>query len=350
MLNIGIIGLGFMGATHLSAWQNAQRAGMTCKVVAVSDARPERRAGDLSEVAGNLARSDTDRLAFDPSETVGYADPLDLLRDERVNAVGICTPTDTHVELALAALKYGKHVLVEKPVSLTIDGAQQLLRAERESKGQVIMPAHCMRFWPAWSWLKARIDAGSFGAVKSATFTRLASRPTWSNFYSQTDRNGGALYDLHVHDADFVRWCFGDPSHVYSLGHVGPDGGVHHIATHYRHGSDSPAKHVLAEGGWDHQNGFDFRMRYVVNFEEATADFDIGRERQLLLCRNGQAEVVTLDPERGYDHEIRYFAQCCQQGRRPSIVNLDDALAVCRLLEAERRSMGSGQVESTDAR
>jgi hypothetical protein len=82
-------------------------------------------------------------------------------------------------------------------------------------------------------------------------------------------------------------------------------------------------------------------MRYIVNFENATADFDIGRDKQLLLCRNGGAEVVEVDPLLGYDHEVRYFASCVIKKQRPGIVNLDDARAVAELLANEEQSVRS---------
>lgn len=343
MLHVGIIGLGFMGSTHLRAWTHAREvAGINCKVIAVADASAERRSGRLRPLTDNINRagdlSDDVPLAFDPTVVKGYEDPLALLADDRVNAVSICTPTDTHVELCLAAMRAGKHVLLEKPVALTSRDAAKLVDAQAKHPGVIAMPAMCMRFWPAWSWLKARIDAGTFGAARSATFQRLGTRPQWSSFYASNEKTGGALFDLHIHDVDFLRWCFGDPTRVSSIGHVEGDR-VHHVTTQY-FGTRCP--HLVAEGGWDHQQAFGFRMRYVVNFDRATADFDIGRSQQLLLSREGQAEVIELDPLQGYEHEVMHFARCIAAKRRSEVVTLDDGLAVTKLLEAEETSVRTG--------
>src|SRR4029453_5583634 len=88
--------------------------------------------------------------------------------------------------------------------------------------------------------------------------------PAWSPaFYGDPARSGGALFDLHVHDADLVRWLFGAPGAVTSTGTLD------HVTTLYRY-ADGPA-HVVAEGGWDHAGGFPFSMGYTVVFERATA-------------------------------------------------------------------------------
>jgi predicted dehydrogenase len=345
MLHIGIIGLGFMGSTHLRAWQYAREvAGLSCRVIAVADAKPDRRAGRLRPLTDNINRVGDDDsevpLAFDPAEVKGYDNPLDLIADERINAVSLCTPTDTHVELCLAAMRAGKHVLLEKPVALRSSEAKKLVDEQAKHPGVVVVPAMCMRFWPAWSWLKARVDAGTFGAVRTATFQRLGVRPKWSSFYASPEKTGGALFDLHVHDADFLRWCFGNPTRVSSVAHVGADESIHHITTQYT-GTKCP--HLVAEGGWDHQEAFGFRMRYVVNFDDATADFDLSRERPLLLSRSGQLEVIELDPLQGYEHEVIHFARCALAKRRSDVVTLDDGLAVTKLLEAEEESARTGE-------
>jgi predicted dehydrogenase len=196
------------------------------------------------------------------------------------------------------------------------------------------MPAMCVRFWPGWSWLAERVRAGTFGAVRSAAFRRLGTRPTWSNgFYEDYAQSGGALFDLHVHDADFVRWCLGAPSRVTTAGTLD------HATTMY--GYPRGAGHVTAEGGWDHAAGFPFRMAYTVAFEEATADYDLNREPKLLLARRGAAEPVALEPTSGYDGEVRHFADAIA-GKTDLAATCGQAAALVRMLEAERKSLESG--------
>ncbi|MCC6907493.1 MAG: Gfo/Idh/MocA family oxidoreductase [Phycisphaerales bacterium] len=328
-IGVGVIGLGFMGQTHLRCYRAADKAGHANRLVAVCDSSAERRAGRI-EAAGNIATGGG--VAFDAASVSAYASAAELLADPAVDLVSICTHTDTHADLAIAALEAGKHVLVEKPVAIASAQVQRVADAALRSE-RLCMPGLCIRFWPAWAWLRERIVDGAFGSVRSATFHRLASPPGWASaFYTDDSRTGGALVDLHIHDADFVRWVFGDPQAVVSAGTLD------HVTTIYRYGADGPS-HVVAEGGWDHTHGFEFRMRYVVLFEHATADFDLGRNPQLLIARNGQRQAVELDAITGYDAEIRHLLDAIATGRRELNATIDDAVAAARLLEAERESL-----------
>ena len=334
-LGVGVVGLGFMGRTHVRAWQAAAAGGAPARLVAVCDPSAERRAGRLTPI-GNLPLAAGDERLFDPAQVRGHAEVGALLEDPAVELVSVCTPTDTHVALATRALEAGKHVLVEKPVALRSAEVERLIAVQRAS-GRVCMPAHCMRFWPGWSWLKERVGAGDLGAVRGATFHRLGTSPSWSrDFYGDPARSGGALHDLHVHDADVILWCFGAPESVASTG------SLDHVTTLYRF-PGGPG-HVVAEAGVDHAPGFGFRMRYTVVFERATADFDLGREPRLVLARDGRAEPVALPDDAGLGGYVGEVAECARaalEGRAPA-VTLEDALAVARLLEAERESLRSG--------
>ena len=338
-IGVGLIGLGFMGRTHLAAYRDAARDGSPCRVVALCDASEERFTG-TSEQRGNLER-ESDEPLYDP-DAVRFTTSFDtLLADPDVDLVSVCTPTDTHVALAAQALEAGKHVLVEKPLALSAAEAEHLA-AVAEGSARVCMPAMCMRFWPGWSWLKERIDAGSYGGVRSAVFRRLGSPPAWSpDFYRDTARTGGALFDLHVHDADFVRWCFGDPAQVVTAGHA------EHFTTLYRFRAGPP--HVSAEAAWDPSPGFPFRMRYTVVFERATADYEHGRSPELLLACEGSARAVELPVQTGYDGEVRHLLDAVAQGASELDATLADALGVARLLVAERRSLAEGGAVSLPA-
>ena len=90
--------------------------------------------------------------------------------------------------------------------------------------------------------------------------------------------------------------------------------------------------------------GFSFTMRYTVNFEQATADFDINREHQLIVSQDGKPETIDL-PGDGYEAELAYFVDCVASGRAPTLVTAEDAVAGMRILEAEQRSIESGSIE-----
>ncbi len=337
-IGVGVIGLGFMGRTHLAGFRQAQRGGRACRIVAVCDQVPSRRAGVIGSAGnfGAVADDDEGPALFDPADVNAYAEPEALLADERVDLLSICTHTDTHADLAIRALAAGKHVLIEKPVAVASRDVQRVVEAAARVPEQVCMPAMCMRFWPGWAWLKERIERGTFGPVVSATFERLGSKPDWAaEFYGDAERSGAALIDLHIHDADFVRWCFGDPISVASAG------SIYQLTTMYRF--DGGPSRVVAEGGWDQAPGFPFRMRYVVNFADATADFDLSREAPLMLTREGKSEPVELEATTGYEVEIAHVLDVIA-GKCELVATLDDALAVARLLETERESLATGGV------
>jgi predicted dehydrogenase len=336
-VGVGIIGMGFMGATHFRAYQAAHAAGFQCRVIAVSDRSPERLMGH-GDVVGNISTGHGERL-FDPTQLRTCKDPRDLLSDPRVHLVSICTHTETHVDLALAAIRAGKHVLVEKPVAVRSEDARKLAAAVRES-GKLCMPAMCMRFWPGWTWLRDRVRDGRFGKVHSAVFQRLGTVPTWSpEFYGDPARSGGSHFDLHIHDTDFIQWCFGPPRRVVSTG------SIMHVTTLYQYDADRGPRHVVAEGGQDCSPGFGFRMRFTVAFEKATADFELSRTPTVLLHRDGKSEPVELPHGTAYDGQIRHLLDAIlgARGDADLMATMDEAVAVTELLEAERKSFETGE-------
>jgi len=228
-------------------------------------------------------------------------------------------------------------VLVEKPVALRHAEVARLGAAARDAAGRGVlcMPALCMRFWPGWVELKRAVDSGVHGAPVGVAFQRLASPPAWNpGFYKDSARTGGALVDLHVHDADFVHHLFGMPASLTSAGTLD------HVTTAYRY--DDGLRHVVAEGGWDHAPGFAFRMRYVAVFERATLDFDLGRDDRLLLCADGESTPVPLADHAGYDGEVRHLLDAIA-GRVELAATIADAEAHARLLDAERTSLATGE-------
>jgi len=331
-IGVGIVGLGYMGRTHLESYRSAARAGFPNRVVALCD-RELAQVGGKAFQLGNMERRSANPFAGLARVAI-HSDATALFADESIELVSLCTPTDTHVALALAALAAGKHVLVEKPVALRAQDVARLAAAAKRAK-RLCMPAMCMRFWPGWSWLKERIDERAFGRVRSAVFRRLGSPPAWSRgFYGNAAKSGGALFDLHVHDADFVRHCFGAPAAVVSTG------SLDHVTTLYRH--PSGPEHVVAEGGWNHTSGFPFFMGFTVVFERATAEFALGRAPLLTLARNGEVSAVPLDEGTGYDGEIRH-ALAVVAGCARLRATIDEAVGLVRMLEAERKSLASGR-------
>lgn len=324
--------MGFMGQTHLSCFQ-ALRASGRARVVAVSDRDPAKRGGGAA-AAGNLVTGGG--AGENLLEGVkGYENAEELLADSAVEAVSICTPTDTHAGLAIAALERGKHVLIEKPVALDVESVARIARAAQAS-GKVCMPAMCMRFWPGWTWLKEAVVSGRYGRVVSATFTRIGSRPSWAGeFYLDPARSGGAMFDLHVHDVDVIYWLFGMPEWVQA------SGDAFGVSALYGYGGRGPGR-VAATGAWLTQGGFAFRMQFLVEFERAVADWDLSRSPTLRVVEGGATREVDVGSGAGYGPEIEEFVAAAREKRRAA-ATIEEAMEVTRLLLAERASQGTGE-------
>jgi predicted dehydrogenase len=336
-VNVGVIGLGFMGTTHIKAYLKIPGA----RVAAICSLGRLPVDGDLSKAGGNLG--DGKPLKLDLTQVKAYAKFEEMLADPEIDLVDLCVPTPQHHPLAIAALRAGKHVVCEKPLARTPALCREIVDAAAQAKG-FFMPAMVMRFWPEWAWLKQTIDAQTYGKVLAARFRRVSAPPGWSkSSYFKGDDSGGALLDLHIHDTDFVQYCFGRPKSVFSTGTTRFSGAVDHVVTSYQFADGVP---VTAEGSWLMTESFGFKMEFTVNFEKATADFDLARGAEpLKLFETGQAaRVIQCEPVDGYLVELRYFIDCIQQGIAPSIVTAADGLSAVEICEAEERSIKTGAV------
>ncbi len=325
-IQIGIIGFGFMGRTHARAYQSAHRDGHRCKVLAIAD-RNIQSIND-GQTSGNIGDPENE---IDTAGIELYEDADAIINHPALDLVSICTHTDTHVELAIAALKAGKHVLIEKPIATHPEEVQRLASAAALFE-HLCIPAMCMRHWPAWVQIRELIRSHRYGSVRSAVFHRLGSRPKWSaDFYADDSRSGGVLYDLHIHDTDFIVHCFGKPAAVTTSG----DG--LHLTTLY-HYPAAPI-HVTAQAAWDHQPAAGFQMRCAVVCDQATIDFDFNRDDQLIIHEGDQSTPIQTSPLTGYDGEIRWMLDQIANQAEDCTAPILDAVIVAKVLDAEQRSM-----------
>src|SRR5882724_12521608 len=334
-VNVAVVGLGFMGVTHLRAYLQNRSA----RVVAVCDAVRLPVKGVLAGVSGNIKKTADIRLG---KHVKVFRQLEEVLAEPDVELVDLCTPTPLHREQSMAALRAGKHVLCEKPLARTSTDARKILKVAESAHG-FLMPAMCMRFWPGWSWLKQVVDKRTYGQVLAARFRRLSEMPGWSKqgTYTGSTDLGGALFDLHIHDTDFVQFLFGRPKSVFSNGVSGSNGSINHVTTQYNYGN-GPS--VYAEGSWLLAKGF--HMAYTLQCERATVDFDLARGPEALqVTETGQStRVIKSEQGDGYSLEIDYMLECVLRGRPPKVVNARDAVTMLEICEAEEESVKSGKV------
>jgi predicted dehydrogenase len=338
MINVGVIGLGFMGVTHIKAYQKIDGV----RIGAICDAVRLPKDGVLAGISGNIAEHDAVRL--DMTQVKASSDFKELLANPDIQLVDICVPTSDHPKVAIAALKAAKHVVCEKPLARTSALARDIVTAAGNATSY-FLPAMCMRFWPGWAWLRDAVQDNRFGRAIAARFRRVSAPPGWSrNVYFKGSESGGALLDLHIHDTDFVQFLFGRPKRVSSTGVTRFSGAIDHVVTQYQvEGGAS----VSAEGSWIMPEGYGFNMAYTVIFEKATADFDLARGADALkVFEEGQPPRVVATAGDGYVGELSYLVDCIRNGRPPTVVSARDALSAVEICEAEERSVRSGQWES----
>ena len=326
IIGVGVIGFGFMGATHARAYQRAARLGYPCRLVAIADPDPSK-----TGASGNIDSGE------EPIDLEGVSRPTsaeDLLADDRINLVSICTPTPTHIELARSALAAGKHVLVEKPVATSAKPVEDLASFASE-RNTLCMPAMCIRFWPAWVEMARAVRSGEHGALRSVALCRMGARPGWSPaYYADDAQTGGLMADLHLHDTDYLVSLLGRPDAVRC------DGDDRHCTSVYRY-ARGPA-HVTAECAWDPPQGFGFRMRATMIFDRASLDFDIARADQLILADATGSRPIPLGSDTGYDMQIRALLDAITRGDPTPPITLADAAEVMHVLDAERQSLKTG--------
>ncbi|MGD0258285.1 MAG: Gfo/Idh/MocA family oxidoreductase [Verrucomicrobiota bacterium] len=333
-VNVAVVGLGFMGVTHIKAYQQLKAA----RIVAVCDSVRLPVNGVLAGVAGNITGSGD----IDLGRAVKVYRALgEVLADPEVEVVDLCVPTPLHAEQSIAALKAGKHVLCEKPLAISSSRARQIVQAAQAASG-FFMPAMCLRFWPGWSCLKPVVEEERYGKVQAARFRRMSPPPTWSKAtYASGKESGGALFDLHIHDTDFAQFLFGRPASVFSTGVMRAGDSIDHVVTQYNY-AGGPA--VYAEGSWLLTGNFN--MSYTVLCERATLDYDLARGAEaLVVSAQGKGRrVVELGGSDGYSGEIRYMLEAIQSGKAPKVVTAQDGLSAVEICEAEARSVRTGRV------
>lgn len=324
-----MIGLGFMGAVHLSAY--AKIAG--ANVAAVCASGSQNFTGDFSQVGGNLSR---EPVQFDFSTVRKCTDWRDLVADPDIDAVDICLPTDLHAQITVAALGNGKHVLCEKPMALTVAECERMIAAAAQAN-RILMIGQVLRFWPEYEELKRFVQTGEHGTIRSATFIRRSGLPDWSRWLTDESRSGGALLDLLLHDIDQALLLFGAPYRMAAKGMGGPDTTMATLI--YKGGPE-----VRVQGGW-FAPGTPFSMSFQVRAD--SAELDLTPEGLFLNDVTGKRRKLDVGSADAYESELAYFLHCCHNGEQPRrCMPTESARAVkVALLLKQSRANGGEQLE-----
>jgi myo-inositol 2-dehydrogenase/D-chiro-inositol 1-dehydrogenase len=319
-LTVGLIGAGNISRIHAASWK---AVGARVLVYSLEGAE------ELAEQFG-----------------LEVVSTLDAVLAE-AEFVDIVTPSATHKEITLAAIKAGKNVICEKPLTLTAADSHEVIDAAAEA-GVRLYPAHVVRFFPAYKAAYDAIRAGRLGDIAVARFYRQASSPAGAGWYRDVARSGGVIMDLMVHDLDQARWLCGEVTTVYAVQNpptvdgISPVNVAAHVTLTHESGAISHCRATWGATGTTFQTGFTVAgSSGVLKFK---SDGDTGYKEEL---QNGAAAGDLLIPESSlgespYLTQLREFAIGLRGGPEPRVLASDGATAVY-LAEAARASMESGQ-------
>ncbi|NLP09892.1 Gfo/Idh/MocA family oxidoreductase [bacterium] len=328
MIRFAVLGYGFMGVTHASQIKRHPQA----ELVAVVETNPDKI---KQSTQGNLGEAPEQNLL---QGVAIYSTLGEMLRQEKIDCISLCLPTHLHRTLAVEALEAGRSVICEKPMALTLEDCDAMIAAAQHNQATLLI-AQCLRFWPEYEKLKQYIDSRELGALQTLLLRRVSAPPFWTgtdSWFAAAAKSGGCLFDLHVHDVDFIHYSLGRPSAVFSQGLSTATGLNHSVMTQYEFAEPMLC---LAEGSWNYPLGF--RMSYTAVFEKGALDYDSGRTPTLTLTRSGaQApETVALEPGDGYSREYDYFISCLEHRQAPQRITPASARQSIEIALAEARSI-----------
>ena len=276
-----------------------------------------------------------------------------VLKHPGVDALDVCTPNANHAEIALAAAAAGKHVLVEKPMAMTVEEADRMAEAARRSR-VVLMPAHNARFRRPFVAMREAVATGDIGRV-------VAFRCAWGHagpqewaptadwFRDPARSGGGALIDLGVHAADVLRAVLDDePVAVSALLWPDPapadagDGRVEELAQLVVRFSEGALGTLQAS--WAVSTGADHQL--TVQGTTGTLHLDTTTPPTLVPAGGGDPHRLPL-PERGRGM-FEAFVAAIEQGTQPAVTAADGRAAVA-VVAAAYRSAASGRVEPVES-
>lgn len=188
-MKAAIFGAGFIAEFHALGYSQAQDAAL-CAVCDIDEEK---------------ARALADRYGC-----AWYTDAAALLREQQPELVSICLPTHLHRDYACMALESGAHVLCEKPFALTMEDCLAMQEAAKKA-GRMLMVAQVLRWWPEYTAIADQIRR--LGTPQYLRARRL-QHPARESWHMQRNLGGGALFDLFVHDVDFILSLMGTQAQV----------------------------------------------------------------------------------------------------------------------------------------
>ena len=210
--------------------------------------------------------------------------------------------------------------------------AEELVALAREQE-RILMIGHVVRFMPPYQKLKEFIADGKFGALKFLSLSRYSGVPAWGEWMERRasfGSTGGALFDLLIHDIDFVNHVLGIPGSItcdYLPGILSKHDYISTLWSYF----DKDIK-VKIEGGNIFHSNFPFQAGYMANFEHASIQYTTLQGDVIRIATDTTLEEVPSGQAGdGFYNEIAYFAQCINQNKAPLLCMPESALQTIQL-------------------
>jgi predicted dehydrogenase len=189
-LKVGIIGCG--GIANAKHMPSLKALGCV-ELVAFCDIIPE--------------KAEKAKKEFGTKDALVCSDYRDLIKEESIDVVHVCTPNKSHSEITVASLRSGKHVMCEKPMAKTAKEALEMVKAAEET-GKKLTIGYQHRHKPESTYLKKAITRGDLGDIYFAKSYALRRRgtPNWGVFLNEEEQGGGPLIDIGTHSLDLTLW------------------------------------------------------------------------------------------------------------------------------------------------
>ena len=295
ILSVAFIGAGGIAQSHLRAISQLQQI----EAVAVMDTNPQSLQATVTQYK---------LRPYDNLEAV--------LNDPQVEAVHVCTPHYLHADQVVTAAQAGKHVLVEKPMALSVADCDRMIAA-CEANDRLLMVGQVMRYYPINRRIKAMIVEGEIGQVghlmrrRYSYFDPTAPNSSYRGWYLDPEQGGiCVLYCFGPHEYDILPWYLDSPViKVYAQGSESSD--------LYRGQKDSYTAMLT------HQNGaISVLSQSLVCHHSEHDQYIVGQSGSLKLTANQlrhNGELVEVDGSsaEGMPNQIEEFANCCLHGGQP---------------------------------
>ncbi|MET9684514.1 Gfo/Idh/MocA family protein [Streptomyces coeruleorubidus] len=380
-LRVGMVGYAFMGAAHSQGWRTAGR---------VFDLPLNPVQAAICGRDADAVRAAADRHGWASTETDWRA----LVERDDIDLVDICTPGDSHAEIALAALAAGKHVLCEKPLANTVEEATTMVRAAEEAhrRGQVAMVGFNYRRVPATALARRMVAEGRLGALRHVRVTYLQDwlvdpqfPLTWRLRKEQA--GSGSLGDLGAHIIDLAQYLVGERlagvsalTETFVRQRPLPTGATSGLSAVSSAGTGEvtvddaalftarfPSGALASFEATRYATGRKNALRIELNGERGSLAFDLERLNELSFhdgtepgAEAGFRRILVTEPEHpyldawwppghglGYEHtfvhQARDLVHAIAEGRRPE-PSFADGLQVQRVLAAVEESAEKNSV------